>query len=94
MILLLIRRYPASSQSELQKRFLDNRSALQLEELATNIRERAKQIGAQLEIWSELGVGTEIELSIPGSIAYGVFTTKGSSWIFPKKREQDHEHQS
>jgi ligand-binding sensor domain-containing protein/signal transduction histidine kinase len=58
------------------------------------IRERAKQIGAQLEIWSELGVGTEIELSVPGSIAYGVFTTKGSSWIFPKKREQDHEHQS
>jgi hypothetical protein len=58
------------------------------------IRERAKQIGAQLEIWSELGIGTEIELSVPGSIAYEVFTTKGSFWIFPKKREQDHEHRS
>jgi signal transduction histidine kinase len=42
------------------------------------IRERAKQIGAQLEIWSELGVGTEIELSVPGSIAYEVFANKGS----------------
>src|ERR1700733_16266417 len=39
-ILLLIRRYPASSRSELQKRFLDNGSALQLEELATNIESR------------------------------------------------------
>jgi histidine kinase/DNA gyrase B/HSP90-like ATPase len=43
------------------------------------IRERAKQIGAQLEIWSELGAGTEIELCIPGSIAYEVFATKGHS---------------
>ena len=58
------------------------------------IRERAKQIGAQLEIWSEVGVGTEIELSIPGSIAYEVFTTKGSFRIFSKRMEQDHEHRS
>jgi signal transduction histidine kinase len=56
------------------------------------IRERAKQIGAQLEIWSELGVGTEIELSIPGSIAYEAFATKGRFWIFPKRMGQDHEH--
>jgi signal transduction histidine kinase len=58
------------------------------------IRERAKQIGAQLEIWSELGAGTEIELSIPGSIAYEVFATKGRFRIFPKRMEQDHEHRS
>jgi signal transduction histidine kinase len=58
------------------------------------IRERAQQIGAQLEIWSELGAGTEIELSVPGSIAYEVFTTKGSFRIFPKRMEQDHEHRS
>jgi signal transduction histidine kinase len=36
------------------------------------IRERAKQIGAQLTVWSELGAGTEVELSILGSIAYEV----------------------
>jgi signal transduction histidine kinase/ligand-binding sensor domain-containing protein len=33
------------------------------------IRERAKQIGAQLTIWSEDGAGTEIELTVP-DIAY------------------------
>jgi signal transduction histidine kinase len=35
------------------------------------MRERAEQIGARLEIWSEAGAGTEVELRIPGSIAYG-----------------------
>jgi signal transduction histidine kinase/ligand-binding sensor domain-containing protein len=35
------------------------------------MRERATQIGAKLNIWSGAGVGAEIELSIPGSIAYG-----------------------
>ena len=39
------------------------------------MRERAEQIGARLDIWSEVGAGTEVELSIPGSVAYG---TEGS----------------
>jgi signal transduction histidine kinase/ligand-binding sensor domain-containing protein len=34
------------------------------------MRERAAQIGGKLTIWSELGAGTEIDLSVPGSIAY------------------------
>ncbi len=34
------------------------------------MRERAEQIGAKLEIWSEIGAGTEVELRIPGSKAY------------------------
>lgn len=34
------------------------------------MRERAKQIGGKLNIWSGPGAGTEIELSIAGSIAY------------------------
>ena len=34
------------------------------------MRERAKLVGGHLEIWSELDSGTEIELSIPASIAY------------------------
>jgi nitrate/nitrite-specific signal transduction histidine kinase len=34
------------------------------------MRERAKQIGAELTIWSSLGSGTEIELSLPGTTAY------------------------
>jgi signal transduction histidine kinase len=34
------------------------------------MRERAQQIGAQLDMWSEVGAGTEVELRIPGSIVY------------------------
>ncbi len=34
------------------------------------MRERAKKISAKLHIWSGTGAGTEIDLSIPGSIAY------------------------
>ena len=34
------------------------------------MRERAKGIGGQLQIWSQPGAGTEVELTIPGTIAY------------------------
>jgi len=34
------------------------------------MRERAAQIGAQLDVWSEQGAGTEIDLSIPEAVAY------------------------
>jgi signal transduction histidine kinase/ligand-binding sensor domain-containing protein len=34
------------------------------------IRERAQQIGSQLNFWSQAGAGTEVELTIPGAIAY------------------------
>jgi signal transduction histidine kinase len=34
------------------------------------MRERAAQIGANLDIWSGVGRGTEIDLSIAGAIAY------------------------
>jgi signal transduction histidine kinase len=34
------------------------------------MRERAKLLGGQLEVWSELDSGTEIQLSVPASIAY------------------------
>jgi signal transduction histidine kinase len=58
------------------------------------IRERAKQIGAQLAVWSELGAGTEVELSIPGSIAYEVFPVRARFRFFRKRTEQDDEHRS
>jgi signal transduction histidine kinase len=35
------------------------------------MRERAKSIGGQLEVWSDHGAGTEVELTIPASVAYG-----------------------
>jgi signal transduction histidine kinase/ligand-binding sensor domain-containing protein len=34
------------------------------------MRERAKLIGGKLTVWSELGAGTELELSIPAARAY------------------------
>ncbi|HEX4770821.1 MAG TPA: two-component regulator propeller domain-containing protein [Bryobacteraceae bacterium] len=45
----------------------------------TGIRERARQIGAKLSIWSGAGAGTEIELSIPASNAYDK-SPKRSRW--------------
>jgi signal transduction histidine kinase/ligand-binding sensor domain-containing protein len=40
------------------------------------MRERAKLIGGKLTVWSELGGGTEVELSIPAARAYTVATEK------------------
>jgi len=37
---------------------------------AAGIRERAEKIGARLDFWSELGAGTEVELTVPTSVAY------------------------
>ena len=51
------------------------------------MRERAQQIGAQLDIWSECGRGTEVELSIPGSIAYEMAPSPLGSLPFRRKKE-------
>jgi signal transduction histidine kinase len=48
------------------------------------MRERAQQIGAQLEMWSEGGVGTEVELRIPGSVAYTTPPGRGVFRLFRK----------
>jgi len=42
------------------------------------MRERAKVVGGKMEIWSELDAGTEVELSIPASIAYAKSQPPGS----------------
>ena len=34
------------------------------------MRERAEQIGARLSVWSRAGSGTEVELAIPGKVAF------------------------
>ncbi|HET6217296.1 MAG TPA: two-component regulator propeller domain-containing protein [Acidobacteriaceae bacterium] len=34
------------------------------------MRERAESLGGQMEVWSESGAGTEIQLTIPAAIAY------------------------
>jgi signal transduction histidine kinase len=48
------------------------------------MRERARQIGAQFTIWSGAGTGTEIEVTIPGSIAYRSLPRPRFRW-FRKK---------
>ena len=35
------------------------------------MRERAKSFGGKLEVWSEHGAGTEIELTVPATVSYG-----------------------
>jgi signal transduction histidine kinase/ligand-binding sensor domain-containing protein len=56
----------------------------------TGMRERAKALGGELEVWSEEGAGTEVDLSIPNSIAYSA-SPKFS--LFRKKRE-NHEQRT
>jgi signal transduction histidine kinase/ligand-binding sensor domain-containing protein len=34
------------------------------------MRERAQRIGSQLDFWSEVGAGTEVELTVPAAMAY------------------------
>jgi signal transduction histidine kinase len=50
------------------------------------MRERARQIGGKLEIWSRPGAGTEIELSIPGSIAYRTPKGRRAFRLFGRKQ--------
>lgn len=54
------------------------------------MRERAAKIGAQLDIWSRAGAGTEIELRLPGDLAFAAdlrraaFGKLGSRWPWRK----------
>jgi signal transduction histidine kinase len=51
------------------------------------MRERAEQIGAKLSVWSRATAGTEIELSVPGNIAFPIasrnWLRRGLAWILP-----------
>jgi hypothetical protein len=56
------------------------------------MRERAREIGAQLEMWSEVGAGTEVELRVPGSIAYQKARRSGGLKLFRKNKKGPDEH--
>jgi signal transduction histidine kinase/ligand-binding sensor domain-containing protein len=49
------------------------------------MRERAKRFGGNLEVWSEPGAGTEIELRVPGAIVYGKSEPRRRFWLRRKK---------
>jgi len=55
------------------------------------MRERAREMGAQLEMWSEVGAGTEVELRIPGSIAYQTARRREGLRLFRKKKGESDE---
>ena len=50
------------------------------------MRERAKRIGARLDLWSEGGAGTEVQLTVPASIAYQTNHKEKWSWLLGRKR--------
>jgi signal transduction histidine kinase/ligand-binding sensor domain-containing protein len=52
----------------------------------TGMRERARQSGGTLEIWSRAGTGAEIDLTIPASIAYRDSSTRSGWRLFRPKR--------
>ena len=49
------------------------------------MRERAKIIGANLELWSKVSSGTEVELTMPASHAYETRKSEGSSRVATKE---------
>lgn len=49
----------------------------------TGMRERALQIGGHLYLWSHAGAGTELELAIPGAVAYA---TRAPRSVFRLRR--------
>jgi signal transduction histidine kinase len=50
-------------------------------------RERAKRIGGRIDIWSEAGAGTEIELTVPASRAYAKPQAQRRFGLFRKKKD-------
>jgi two-component sensor histidine kinase len=54
----------------------------------SGMRERAKQIGGKLELWSRAGAGTEIDLSISGSLAYRTSAAHPLFSLFSRSEEK------
>jgi signal transduction histidine kinase/ligand-binding sensor domain-containing protein len=50
-------------------------------------RERAQQIGARLDFWSEAGAGTEVQLTVPAAVAYEKSRNKRRFALFRKEQE-------
>ncbi|HMF94187.1 MAG TPA: two-component regulator propeller domain-containing protein [Vicinamibacterales bacterium] len=49
------------------------------------MRERAELAGGHLTVWSEVGLGTEVELTIPAAAAYATPRARGRAWLFTKR---------
>ena len=53
------------------------------------MRERAERVGGHLDVWSEVGVGTEIDLTIPAAKAYPTARARRRAWWPAKKTGTD-----
>jgi hypothetical protein len=53
------------------------------------MRERAEIVGGRLEVWSKRDTGTQVELSIPGAVAYGVQRSWFSKVFSGKSRNKE-----
>ena len=61
-----------------------------------NIRgvKRAKRFGGHPEVWSVRGAETEIGLTMPASVAYGISSTRPRFWFLRNKNQGAYGHQS
>ncbi len=56
------------------------------------VHERASEVGARLEFWSEAGAGTEVRLTLPAAIAYE--KSRSGPRFRPFRKWRVHDHQS
>jgi signal transduction histidine kinase/ligand-binding sensor domain-containing protein len=50
------------------------------------MRERAERIGGRLRVWSKSSAGTEVELSVPGHVAFQTQLNLIQRWLLGKRR--------
>jgi signal transduction histidine kinase len=53
------------------------------------MRERAELVGGRLDVWSEVGAGTEVDLTIPAAKAYATARARRRAWWPVKKTGTD-----
>ena len=57
------------------------------------MRERADLIGGRLEVWSQVGIGTEVSLRVPETPRIGARCAERSASVSRQNRARPHERQ-
>jgi signal transduction histidine kinase len=57
------------------------------------MKERARHIGAKLDVWSKPGAGTELDLRVPGRLAYDESGAPTGLRLFRRRSKRDYEQQ-
>jgi signal transduction histidine kinase len=50
------------------------------------MRERAERIGAQIRLWSKVALGTEVELCVPGQVAFELVQSRPAVELEPPRK--------